>query len=103
MGKRPAAATARCSSPTGCSSYCHRAHAVSTQRETANTLIEIDNYPPVSPFHDFGEWAIGNLNLRLRRFLAQFKLHSVFPQNRETAKQWPVSFANTGTYLFHAL
>jgi hypothetical protein len=33
--------------------YCNRFHPVSKRHETANTLIEIENYPPVSPFHDF--------------------------------------------------
>jgi hypothetical protein len=41
------------------------------------------------------------LNSRFRQFLAQFKLRRLFPQNREMAKQRPVSAVNTDTYLFH--
>jgi hypothetical protein len=74
-------------------------HVVSTQRETAKLLIGIGNYATVSLFRGFREWANGNLNPRIRRFLAQFKLRRLFPQNREMAKQRPVSAVNTVTYL----
>jgi hypothetical protein len=79
--------------------YCNRFHSVSKRHETANTLIEIKNYPPVSPFHDFGESVTGNS--RLWQFLPPFKLRRPFPENRGTAKQQPISAANTGAYLFH--
>jgi hypothetical protein len=76
--------------------------AVSKRLETAKILIGIGNYAAVSLFHDFREWATGNLKLRLSRwFLAPFKLRRPFPQNRETAKQRPISDVNTGTCLFH--
>src|SRR6516162_3697696 len=42
-----------------------------------------------------------NLRRRIRRFLAQVKLLRLFAQNRETAKQLPISKVNAGTYLFH--
>jgi hypothetical protein len=74
---------------------------VSTQRETAKTLKGIENYPPVSLFHDFRGWAIANFNPRLRWFLAQFKLPRQFPQNRETAEQRLILAAQSNGYLFH--
>jgi hypothetical protein len=44
-------------------SYCNRFHSVSKRHETANALIEMENYPPVSLFHDFGEGVTGNSKL----------------------------------------
>jgi hypothetical protein len=78
---------------------CSLFHAVLTQRETAKLLIGIGNYAAVSPFRGFREWANGNLNPRIRRFLAQFKLRRLFTQNREMAKHRQVSAENTVTYL----
>jgi hypothetical protein len=74
---------------------------VSTQLETANVLVGIGNYAGVSVFRIFPGRATRNLKTRFRWSLAQFKLHSLFPKNLETAKQRSVSAANTGTYLFH--
>jgi hypothetical protein len=74
---------------------------VSTQRETAKLLIRIWNYAAVSLFRDFRGWATGNLNLRFRRFLAQFKLRRLSPQNRETAKQRSILTTQSKSYLFH--
>jgi hypothetical protein len=75
--------------------------AVSTQHETAKLLMGIGNYAAVSLFRDFRGWAAGNLKFRFREFLAQFKLRSRFPQNCETAKQWPILTAQSKSYLFH--
>jgi hypothetical protein len=42
---------------------CSLFHAVSKRHETANSLIQLENYLSVSPFHDFGESITGNLKL----------------------------------------
>jgi hypothetical protein len=76
--------------------------AVSTQRETAKILKGIENYPPVSLFHDFLGRAVANFNPRLRWFLAQFKLLRPFSQNRETVEQRLILAAQSNSYPFRA-
>jgi hypothetical protein len=78
-------------------SCCNQFHSVSKRHETANALIERENYPPVSPFHDFGESVTGNS--KLWQFLPPFKLPRPLSESRETAKQQPISGANTCAYL----
>jgi hypothetical protein len=75
--------------------------AVSTQRETAKTLIRNGNYATVALFCVL--WGRWYLDSQFRQFLAQFKLRRVFNQNREMAKQRSVSAVNTATYLFRPL
>jgi hypothetical protein len=84
-------------------SYSDRFH-VSKRRETANTLIDIENYPFVSLFHDFTTWLVGNFNSQFWRCLALFKLRRPFHQklwNGETPADFNCKYRDLSVSPFH--